>query len=85
MRRNGKLKKIDEVKDGTTASVVYQAVERYAFFLGASFLWYLIVSQSLKWLQFPVHLHRLEVLGAYILPIILIYFVLKLVDWVLAD
>ena len=83
MKRNDKLKKVEDEVSKTSAS--FQVIEKYAFFIGASVIWYIIVSQSLKWLQFPVHLHRMEVLGAYVIPIVMIYFVLKIVDWVILD
>ena len=49
------------------------------FFLG-SLIWILSVQYVLKFLQFPVHKHPVELLLIYCVPILLVYSLLRLVD-----
>jgi hypothetical protein len=51
------------------------------FFLG-SIAWVVGVNYCLRKLRFPIHLHQKEVIAMYILPIFIVYLVLKLVDWI---
>jgi hypothetical protein len=50
------------------------------FFVG-SVAWVVGVNYCLRWLRFPIHLHQKEVIAMYILPVFIVYIVLKLVDW----
>jgi len=70
--------KIPEVQKKSKSNL--EVIESYLFFIIASLVWCLVVSMSLSYLQFPVHLHRFEVLCVYTVPVVLIYFIIKIVD-----
>jgi hypothetical protein len=57
-----------------------ELIESYLFFIIGSLVWCVLVSASLSYLQFPVHLHQIEVLCVYVVPVIFIYFIIKAVD-----
>ena len=80
MKSSGKEK--DRKVESFSASSFLEKVEWYIFLIGGATIWYFIVSLSFKWLQFPVHLHLVEVMLIYTIPIILIYFVMKVIDFV---
>ena len=73
--------KTGEIKSSSKS--LLEKFEWYLILIGGAGIWCFIVSLSLKWLQFPVHLHTVEVSLIYIIPIMFIYFVMKVIDYVL--
>lgn len=78
MRGHGRPSKPEA--DDPTPNTIWPRIEYCAFLVGASVIWYLVAKNSLKFLQFPVHLHRIEVALIYIVPIVLLWVVITVVD-----
>ncbi len=61
--------------------LIYRQRTESLLFLGiGSLIWWLIVWQSLKWLQFPYHLHQMEICLVCIVPVLFMYIMIKLID-----
>lgn len=55
-------------------------IEKFAIIGLGCFAWIMLVRAALSYLQFPVHLHKTEVLLIYIIPIAIIFLLIHILD-----
>ena len=80
-RRSSEGSATDATEHGKRTSRWGQNFEFSLFFFFGSVIWILCVQWALKWVQFPVHKHPLEVGLFYAVPIFLVYILLWIVDY----
>lgn len=63
------------------ARMQMEKMEYFIFLFVGSILWICVVRIALKWLQFPIHLHKVEVSLTYCIPILLLLALLSIVEY----
>ncbi len=81
MKRGSSIKNDTNSQGSDWRNTILQYAEKVLFFIVASAVWCIIVSYSLEMVQFPVHLHRIEVSCIYVVPIGCIFAIMKCIDY----